>query len=148
MAVNVVKILNSRRHNTKREIEARLDAEEALTRPKVTVKAPDRVKSNLKAAKYWRETVKRLQGLSLLDDLDTEMLASYCLQSAIRDELHAKYAAKPDGLVLKDLQAQERLILSYASKLGMTADSRARLAKIQAEEKPKQNKFDRFGGTG
>ena len=148
MAVNVTKILNSRRHNTKSEILARLDAEAAVTRDKVTIRPPDRVKREIAALKYWRDTVRQMRGIDLLDDLDTEMLASYCLQSAIRDQLSSQYAETQDPNVLKSLQNQERLILSYAGKLGLTAESRARLAKRRADEQPKANKFARFGDTG
>jgi len=143
LAGNVVSIANSKKHYTNSERNLRQEAETLLTRKIIKLRPPDTVKSNLIALKYWKETIKRMRGISLLDDLDTDMLAAYCIQSAIRDDLRRKYMEGYDTIAL--MQAQERLILSYANKLGLTAESRMRLAKKRAEEKTIDAESEMFG---
>ena len=84
----------------------------------------------------------------LLDVLDTDALAIYCAKLARRDDLQAQYLAwrdrydeDPVNATLKvmiglsdSLQSVERDVLSYANKLGLTPESRARLAKRLAEQ--------------
>jgi len=103
------------------------------------------------AAKYWRGILKRMDGISLLDDLDTEILAVYCSMLSRRDATQAMFASllkeseadeldgesrvailgKMDGLMVK-LQGQERSILQYADKLGLTPSGRVHLARKRA----------------
>lgn len=134
-------------HRSNAELAIRQQAQAAVVREKVTLRPPDRVKNDLVAYKYWKKTLKRMDGVDLLDDLDTDMLAAYCVQSSMRDKLYDMYATVPAEETLMRMQAQERLILQYATRLGLTAESRARLAKKKAEP-PKINKFDRFRGSG
>ena len=89
-----------------------------------------------------------MQGLDILDVLDTDALAIYCAKLARRDDLQAQYLAwrdrydeDPVNATLKvmiglsdSLQSVERDVLSYANKLGLTPESRARLAKRLAEQ--------------
>ncbi len=123
------------------KIANRRAAEAALFRPKVTLRCPPDVKENLVAHQYWKNTIKRMKGISLLDDLDTDILAAYCLQSARRDLL-AKLVDEGKMHLLGKLQSQERLILSYAGKLGLTAESRVRLAKKKAEGRQVEEQND------
>ncbi len=123
-----------RGHWTKEQIEKRRAAEAALFRSKVSLIAPKEVKNNPAAKEYWKNTIERMKGISLLDDLDTDMLAAYCLQSARRDIL-AKIVDGGNYSMLPRLQSQERLILSYANKLGLTAESRVRIAKRRADKR-------------
>lgn len=148
MATNVVSIENSRKHLTNAEKQARLQAESSFSRPKVSLRPPDRVKGDLVAFKYWRDTIKRMKGISLLDDLDTDMLAAYCVQSSVRDRLYDAMIQEgiADQDTVKLIQSQERLIISYANKLGLTPESRMRLAKKRAEEKTIDPDADMFGG--
>lgn len=138
---------------TKAERAARAEAEAAVIpdRPRVTLKAPAYVRDDKVAAKYWRSILKRMEGVSLLDDLDTEILAVYCSMLSRRDATQAVYARllqksesaeldsktmvaaldKMDGLLVK-LQGQERSILQYADKLGLTPSGRVALARKRA----------------
>lgn len=92
-----------------------------------------------------------MEGISLLDDLDTEILAVYCSMLSRRDATQAMYAklladaevaeldseaivaalGKMDG-ILQKLQGQERSILQYADKLGLTPAGRVSLARKRA----------------
>ena len=148
------KALNAMSKNlTKAEREARAEAEAAVMpdRSRVNLKAPAYVLKDKAAAKYWHSILKRMEGISLLDDLDTEILAVYCSMLSRRDATQAAYArllhesesaglnsedlvaalGKMDGLLVK-LQGQERTILQYADKLGLTPSGRVALARKRA----------------
>lgn len=144
---------NMAKHMTKAEQSIRADAETATlpNRPSVKLKPPAYVRADKTAAKYWREILKRMEGISLLDDLDTEILGVYCAMLSRRDTTQALFAAvldqseaqeldgetrvavlgKLDGLMAK-LQGQERSILQYADKLGLTPSGRVHLARKRA----------------
>lgn len=144
---------NMSKNLTKAERSAREEAEAAVMpeRTVVKLKPPAYVRSDKVAAKYWRGILKRMEGISLLDDLDTEILAVYCSMLSRRDATQAMFASllkeseadgldgesrvailgKMDGLMVK-LQGQERSILQYADKLGLTPSGRVHLARKRA----------------
>lgn len=80
---------NMSKHLTDAEQEARQQAE-AATLPdrggKIRLKKPAFVARNKPANSYWNQIIKRMDGLSILDDLDSEMLAGYCSMLARRDQ--------------------------------------------------------------
>ena len=121
-----------------------------------------------------------MKGITLLDNVDTDLLASYCLakasEDALREELrsiHGKtdrtlnrtlerfvngeyadneYPAKVlrtamgnEIALLKALQGQERLVISYQKELGLTPNARQRLAKKKAEERPVTEADELYG---
>lgn len=144
---------NMEKHLTEAERAARAAAEAEVMpqRDKVDLKAPTVVNKDKAAKKYWASILERMEGLVLLDDLDSEMLAGYVLMLSRRDRLtavsrelmeKASWAEDPetalemveklDGLTSK-LQALERNLLSYAEKLGLTPSGRVRLAQKRAQ---------------
>lgn len=144
---------NMEKHLTEAERAARAAAEAEVMpqRDKVELKAPTVVNKDRAAKKYWIAILERMEGLVLLDDLDSEMLAGYVLMLSRRDRLTAvsrelmaaaSSAADPesalemveklDGLTSK-LQSLERNLLSYAEKLGLTPSGRVRLAQKRAQ---------------
>lgn len=153
MPTNVVNMDNMRKHLTNEEKSARTQAEDENKREgKIRLVEPKAVKEDPRAHAYWRNTKKRIAGINLLDDVDSDMLGIYCQLLARRDLLQEmlKKESEGDGGVkilraelLASLQAQERLVAQYAEKLGLTPGGRARLAKRKAE-KPKENKFSKF----
>lgn len=134
-------------HLTKAERTARAEAESTVmpNRSRVNLKAPAYVRHDKAAAKYWRSILNRMEGISLLDDLDTEVLAVYCSMLSRRDATQAMYAnllkeAEDDPEKATDLDAVsgklaslERSILQYAERLGLTPSGRIRLARKRAE---------------
>lgn len=153
MPANSKPIANMSKNLTRAERAARAQAEsELLPERSVQLKAPAYVNSDKTAKKYWRSIVKRIEGISLLDALDTEMLAVYCTMLSRRDAMNElchqlmliaddeslsqkerlESMDKLDSLVAK-LQSHERTILQYAEKLGLTPSGRVRLAKKRAE---------------
>lgn len=164
MSSGVKALDNQAKHLTKAEMSARSEAEASVM--------PDREVDFTKpikgvtgtAATYWRRIVQRLDGLSLLDELDKEAFGIYCQKLARRDRLQAlcdrllKNAAKADASdddtagtdkldgLMRKLDALERDILSYADKLGFTPQARVRLAqKRAAAAAVDQEESDLFG---
>lgn len=135
---------NMRKHLTNSEKESRSGAEAGMTRrTRVTLKMPRWLSAE--AQGIWKDIRKKVRGLELLDNLDTEMLGIYC-------DLNAKYRAASQMLsqgsqfvgedgkpliitdeMIKQTQAWARVIVMYAEKLGISPTARARLAKRRAE---------------
>lgn len=141
---------NQTKHLTQEERAARSAAEESVRpkREKVKLKKP---KGLSKAAEaYWKSILKRMEGVEILDDLDSEMLGVYCSMLAELDALRELFdgllaeAVEADKLAfltehtdslgkLFDKQAKlESLLHTYADKLGLTPQGRARLAQKRA----------------
>ena len=151
MPTPVKSLDNMSKHLTKAEIEAR-GAKESAAMPSRTPKKPKLILRDKAAGKHWSRILHAMAGLEIIDVLDTDVLGIYCAKLARRDELQALYlhqqelyAADPVNAILKimidlsgELQSIERDLLAYASKLGLTPESRARLAKRMAE----QEEFD------
>lgn len=80
---------NMTKHLTRGEREAREEAEAGVLpdrgrEPKL--KKPAIVSTNKRANAYWNQTLKQMEGLVLLDDLDSTVLAGYCSMLARRDQ--------------------------------------------------------------
>ena len=154
MPAPIVSIDNSKKHYTAEEKNRRSAEEKVFSRPKVNLRAPASVKADPAAEAYWKKLIKAMKGISLLDDVDAEMLGRYCLLSARLDLLNDNLRKGLnqgfcDDEILKRIEATERNLLSYAQKLGLTPDGRARLAKKKAEERPlsseEQAEVDLYG---
>lgn len=107
---------------------------------------------NTAAGRYWKKVLERMQGLVILDDLDSDALGVYCVMMA-RYESQCKVLsqvtkqlkdAKGDPEKVADvvskldtvsgkMQSLERNILQYAEKLGLTPSGRVRLAQKRAQ---------------
>ena len=145
---------NMTKHLTKAEREARRQAEEGLIprRTRLKLKKPAFVSKNKQANAYWNQLLKRMEGLALLDDLDSEMLAGYCSMLARRDETILLAGRLTDRLSVADMEpddileamgklnvlhgklhALDRTLLQYAEKLGLTPSGRVRLAQQRAK---------------
>lgn len=154
---------NMTKHMTSEDLEIRRQAEEEVLprRQRPKLKKPGFVSRNKQANAYWNQILKRMEGLALLDDLDSEMLAGYCSMLARRDETillagllmermgvsEASAASPPadmDPDVLLEavgklnvlsgkLHALDRTLLQYAEKLGLTPSGRVRLAQQRAK---------------
>lgn len=122
---------------TRDQKDARSEAEASAipNRGEVTLKKPTWLTG--KGKKYWDSILDRMEGTSILDDLDTEMLAIYCAQLQERDALQAdlraaRKADEPDmELILtltKQINAKDAKIRDFASELGCTPSGRVRLA--------------------
>lgn len=151
MPNNVKSLENINWHMTKAEAEARAAAErDILPERPATLKRPKSLTGDKPAQKYWMDILSRMDGLAILDDLDSEMLAIYVSAFARRDELQKQcremlalsvketdpetrltMISKLDSLIGR-VQAHEKTLLSYANALGMTPEARIRLARKRA----------------
>ena len=147
MPTPVKNLDNMSKHLTNDEIEARISAE-ADVLPHRKIKRPARIGKDTGAKRYWSSVLKDMEGLSILDALDANTLAIYCEKCARRDEmqtyyqkLRQQYAEDPENATIKlmikldaEIKGSEDAILTYAGKLGLTPESRSRLAKRLAEQ--------------
>ena len=151
MPTPISTVENMTKHLTNEEKAAREAAEQALKREAVNLQNPKFVSGA--AAKLWEQTIDRMVGLDLLDDLDSEVLGLYCDQVARRNEQEklrrklmrtiAKCQEYETEQLLSLLEqadklarsvaALERQILQYADKLGLTPSGRFRIARKRAE---------------
>ena len=124
--------------------------ESKLEKPAIMTKNPA-------AGRYWRKVLERMDGLVILDDLDSDALGVYCVMMA-RYETQCKLfslaarqlkEAKDDPEAVAEavskldtvsgkMQSLERNILQYAEKLGLTPSGRVRLAQKRAQAAAEQ----------
>lgn len=143
------------KHLTKAEGAAQAAAEASTLpdRSQVILKPPVALNGDAAARKYWKTILERMEGISILDDLDAEILGVYCSMLSRRDTTQKVYAdllkeskssklsaeerveiiGKLDGVISK-LQSHERTILQYADKLGLTPAGRVSLARKRAQQ--------------
>ena len=77
------------KHLSDAELKARQEAEQQTMPDRggnIKLKKPRLIAKNKTANSYWNQIVKRMDGLAILDDLDSEMLAGYCSMLARRDQ--------------------------------------------------------------
>lgn len=155
-----------KKHLSRAELEARRQAEADVIpqRERPKFKKPSFISGNRQANAYWNQIVKRMEGLVLLDDLDSEMLAGYCSMLSRRDEtdllvnqLTERMGVahmEPDKLLEamgklnvlhSKLHALDRILLQYAEKLGLTPSGRVRLAQKRAQAVEPEPDSDLFG---
>lgn len=80
---------NMSKHLTQAEREVREEAEAAVLPDRgreAKLKKPAIVSSSKRANAYWNQILKQMEGLVLLDDLDSTVLAGYCSMLARRDQ--------------------------------------------------------------
>jgi P27 family predicted phage terminase small subunit len=131
------------KHWTQAEVESRQAAAEGLKRKRVRLEVPDWLDEDAK--KVWASIRRKLWGIQLLDNLDTEMLAIYC-DAVVHYHKASKLLHDPKHVTaeeeVKSAQAWARIVSAYAEKLGLSPNARARLAKKKAEKM-----LDEFGDT-
>ncbi len=141
---------------TKEEREIRERAEEGVLPDRgreIQLEKPAIMTGNAAAGRYWKKVLSRMEGLVILDDLDSDALGVYCVMMA-RYEQQCKLLAlvskqlkdvRDDPEAVSDavsrldavngkMQSLERNILQYAEKLGLTPSGRIRLAQKRAEQ--------------
>ena len=145
MPTPVKTVANMSKHLTKAEIEARSAAETMTTARKP--RKPKHITQDKAAARHWSDTIKDLEALDILDRADSDTLAAYCEILAHADQLREDEkrlaeiwekeanltAYKSLSAVRRDILALRNQQLNYATKLGLTPEARARLAKRIAD---------------
>lgn len=149
MSKNLTETERRRREQAEDGVIPDRGLETKLEKPAIMVK-------NTAAARYWKKVLERMDGLVILDDLDSDALGVYCVMMA-RYEQQCKLLtlvskqlrnAKDDAEKISDavskldavsgkMQSLERNILQYAEKLGLTPSGRIRLAQKRVEQAAK-----------
>ena len=145
---------NMDKHMTAEERASRAEAEAGVIPDRgreSRMEQPAIMKANPAAKRYWEKILERMDGLVILDDLDSDALGVYCVMmsryetqckllreaaQALKNvdddaEAIAEAAVKLDAISGK-MQSLERNILQYAEKLGLTPSGRVRLAQKRA----------------
>lgn len=139
---------------TKNEVEQREEAAKKFERKKkIKLKIPDWLDDP--ARKVWRKTVKDMEEFGVLDKVDEDVLGIYCdAVSKVQEsnrliDIHGYTEMNKSGVQVPNayVQMSQRyagIALQYSNKLGLNAESRARLAKKQSEggNDPNANLFD------
>ena len=121
----------SGKHWTKAQVEARQAAAEGMQREAPTkLRVPSWL--NAEARKVWKNVTRQAKKLDLYDMLDGDMLGMYC--DAVVQYREITELADKTVDDIKAAQAWARIIGSFADKLGLTPQSRARLIKKKADE--------------
>ena len=142
------------KHMTTEEQQLRDEAEAGVIPERgreVKLVKPALMAKNAVAARYWTQVLKRMEGLAILDDLDSDALGVYCVMLARYDQQAklfsmaskalkeaeensdavAEAVARLDAASAK-MTSLEKNILQYAEKLGLTPSGRVRLAQKRA----------------
>lgn len=160
MPTPVKSLDNMNKNLTNEERALREQAEEGVIPDRgreSRMEKPAIMTKNAAAGRYWKKILERMEGLVILDDLDSDTLGVYCVMMARYEQqckllsLAAKQlkdaqdkpqaiadaAAKLDAVSGK-MQSLERNILQYAEKLGLTPSGRVRLAQKRAQAAAEQ----------
>lgn len=155
MATPVKRSVNMTKNLTEAELEARRAAEAEVLpdrgrEPKLS--PPRLMRGDAAANRYWKQTLRRMEGYVILDDLDSDTLGVYCVMLSREEVLcgelrsvRARLSQEKDNAdaiadvlsqidtLERKMQGLERSILQYAEKLGLTPAGRVRLALRRAE---------------
>lgn len=121
-------------HITAEQRQGREESEARFRRDEVLLSLPAYMNDDADAIAVWVQTCEDAEAFGIFDNLDRDTLGSYCMITSRILALRRVYKqAIEDGDddmlgLARELRQQETLQLSYANKLGLTPESRARLA--------------------
>lgn len=168
MAKAAMRLENMEKNLTAEERETRAQAEREVIPDRggrVRLKPPPIMTGIAGAGGFWKRTLERMEGLAILDDLDSDTLGVYCvmmarykqqcallnqagkqLKAAGEDpEAVGEAVARLDAVSAK-MTTLEKTILQYAEKLGLTPSGRIRLAQKRAAAAAEQGPDDDLFG--
>ncbi len=150
-----IKILdNMTSHLTNEEKSKRSAAEDSLRRSDTNLQMPEYLQTDKNAVVFWDKTIREASEIVLYDTTDIDTLATYCkLMSRILylnkqfDSIVAsgRMLDEDDMPLLRELRQQESLQKQYAVALGLTPESRARLARKRSIPEAKDPYDDLYG---
>lgn len=139
-------VANLEGHLTAEEREQREKAESRFRRDDgegVLVQVPEYLEGDEVGKRTWLKILKDAENFGIFDDLDFDVLGTYCSITSRIVYLRNKYLAairghrKNDEILeySKELRMLEAQQLNFAGKMGLTPESRVRLAqKLVVEE--------------
>lgn len=146
--IEVIKA-KGKKHLTKAEIEARQKTE--LKVDLKNIRVPGYLKGKL--IKEFKEIASKLLDIGVMTELDEDCLARYLISK----ESYLKYTDMLNEFTRQNkiLEMEKLLTMqdkafkqcrACANDLGLTIASRCKLVVPEVKEKPKENKFSKFGG--
>ena len=135
---NTKKVANLSGHLTSAEREERENKENKFKRKEVLLQLPDYLDGDFIGQQIWCQVLNDAEEFEIFDNLDRETLGSYCSVTSRIISLRKKYMSAVKGHrknsdildISKELRLLESLQLTYAGKLGLTPESRVRLAQV------------------
>lgn len=133
---NIKAVGNVKGHLTNEEKEMREASENLFSREGVELVMPEYLQEDAVAQKFWEQICADAEEFKLFDNLDCDVLGTYCSIMSRVVMLRRKYWSAIKGhrknteilSISKELRFQESLQLNYAGKLGLTPEARMRLA--------------------
>lgn len=133
---NIKAVGNVKGHLTNEEKELREASENLFSREGVELVMPEYLREDAVAQKFWEQICADAEEFKLFDNLDCDVLGTYCSIMSRVVMLRRKYWSAIKGhrknteilSISKELRFQESLQLNYAGKLGLTPEARMRLA--------------------
>lgn len=131
-------------HYSAEELEERERKAGRFKRKEVLLQLPDYLEGDEVGQMVWVQVLNDAEEMEIFDNLDRETLGSYCSITSRIVDLRRKYRTAIKGNrafaqvleVGKELRMLEAQQLNYAGKMGLTPESRARLAQkvVQPEQ--------------
>lgn len=144
---NAMRVENTNKHLTNAEKMQREEGERVFKREKeVLMQMPEYLNDDPEGQRVWVQVLNDAEEFGIFDNLDAETLGTYCSVTSRIITLRKKYRSCVNGHrktsdmldISKELRLLEGEQLSYASKMGLTPESRLRLAQrvVGEEEDP------------
>lgn len=144
---NAMRVENTNKHLTNAEKMQREEGERVFKREKeVLMQLPEYLNDDPEGQRVWVQVLNDAEAFGIFDNLDAETLGTYCSVTSRIITLRKKYRSCVNGHrktsdmldISKELRLLEGEQLSYASKMGLTPESRLRLAQkvVGGEEDP------------
>lgn len=139
-------------HITNKEKERRRKNEERFKRDDILIQLPEYLNDDTEGQRIWCQVLNDSENFGIFDNLDRETLGSYCSITSRIIDLRKKYMTAVRGHranaavleISKELRMLEAQQLAYAGKMGLTPESRARLAQ-KATEEDEEDGADLYG---
>ena len=135
---NVKAVGNVLGHLTNEERERREEEEKRFRRKEeVLMQLPEYLEGDTEGQRVWVQVLRDAEEFGIFDNLDAETLGTYCSVTSRIISLRKKYRSCVNGHrktadildISKELRLLEGEQLSYASKMGLTPESRMRMAR-------------------
>lgn len=146
--IEVIKA-KGKKHLTKAEIESREKTE--LKVDLKNIKVPDYIDEELQ--NEFEDIASKLLEIGVMTELDEDCLARYLIskKSYLKYTKMLNRATKQNKIIEMEklLTMQDKAFKqcrACANDLGLTIASRCKLVVPESKEKPKENKFSKFGG--
>ena len=138
---NIKSLGNMSGHLTNQEKQRREQGQKRFSRKNrddVLSQIPDYLEGDEVGQQVWCQTLFDAEELKIFDELDREVLGSFCCITSRIVDLRRKYRSAVNGHrknsdvldIAKEIRMLEAQQLTFASKMGLTPESRVRLAQL------------------